>query len=150
MEEVTQNHLLYWRKRRNLSLQKLSAQIETSGNNYVSPKTLNRWEKKETTIPEWAFGELAKALKISEAELLHGPHEGNPTTPTQFSAAYTGLDLEVAEHVISMGYTIWIASRPLEARRAVESILPWLEAAQRRAPISSHAKQGKPSSRTWV
>ncbi len=41
-----------------------------------------------------------------------------------------------------MGYTSWLASRPDDARRAAESILPWLEAAQRRAPRSSSAKQG--------
>lgn len=61
--------------------------------------------------------------------------------PVEVSAAYTGLDFEIAENVINMGYTSWLASRPLEARKAVEAILPWLEAARRRAPMSIHAHQ---------
>jgi transcriptional regulator with XRE-family HTH domain len=39
------NHLLYWRKRKNVSLGKLAARIETTGRHYVSKNTLNRWEK---------------------------------------------------------------------------------------------------------
>src|SRR5262245_53474707 len=62
--------------------------------------------------------------------------------PVNVSAAYTGLDLEIAEQVIALGYTSWIASRPADARRAAESILPWLEALQRRAPRSPRTKQG--------
>jgi tetratricopeptide (TPR) repeat protein len=39
-----------------------------------------------------------------------------------------------------MGYTSWIASRPEDARKAVQSVLPWLETALRRAPRSSQER----------
>lgn len=137
------NYLLYWRKKRNLSLEKLSARVASAGTEYASAKTLNRWEKGETQLPEWATFQLAKALKVTEAELLHGPQEADPELPVNVSAAYTGLDLEVAENVISMGYTSWIASRPDDALKAVQSIMPLLETLQRRAPRAAHARQGK-------
>jgi transcriptional regulator with XRE-family HTH domain len=136
------HHLLYWRKRKHLSLSRLAARIEAAGRAYASPKTLNRWEKGETPLPDWAIQELASALKVSETDLLHGPSDGDPSLPTNVSGAYTGLDLEIAEHVIGMGYTSWLASRPDDARRAAQSVLPWLEAAQRRAPRSAHARKG--------
>jgi transcriptional regulator with XRE-family HTH domain len=141
--ELKSHHLLYWRKRRNVSLRDLAARIVTSGNQFVSPNTLNRWEKGETPLPDWAISELSKALKISDVELIHGPREADPALPVNVSAAYTGMDLEIAEHIINMGFTSWIASHPDEARQAVETIMPWLEAALRRAPLSTHAKQGK-------
>lgn len=141
--ENTENYLLYWRNRRKISLNKLSARISTSSENYASPKTLNRWEKSETPLPGWAISELAKAFKISEEELLYGPREGTTIAPVHTSAAFTGLDLEIGERIINLGFTSWLASRPDEARQAVESIMPWLEAAIRRAPISTSAKQGK-------
>lgn len=137
------NYLLHWRTQRHLSLEKLSARLAATESDYVSPKTLNRWEKGETPLPGWATAGLAKVLKISEVELLHGPRETDPTLPTYVSAAYTGLDLEVAEHVIKMGYTSWIASRPDDARKAVQSVLPLLETMQRRGVRSTQVRQGK-------
>src|SRR5579875_251320 len=137
------NYLLYWRHLRNLSLEQLSGQLAATGIGYASTNTLNRWEKGETTIKPWAVPALAKILKITPEELLNGPNDLNPALPVQASAAYTGLDLEIAEQVINMGYTSWIASRPQEARQAVERVLPWLETMERRAPLSSFAKQGK-------
>jgi tetratricopeptide (TPR) repeat protein len=104
--------------------------------------TLNRWEKGVTSMPEWAAAELAEALKITEQDILYGPKDGDPAMPVNLSGAYTGLDLEIAESVISMGYTSWLASRPDDARKAAESVLPWLEAAQRRAPRSTQKAQG--------
>jgi transcriptional regulator with XRE-family HTH domain len=136
------NHLLYWRKRKDVSLSKLAARIEVAGHHYVSKNTLNRWEKGETSMPAWAAAELAEALKITEQDILYGPRDGDPATPVNLSGAYTGLDLEIAEHVISMGYTSWLASRLDDARKAAESILPWLEASQRRAPRSTRRHQG--------
>lgn len=136
------NHLLYWRKRKDVSLSKLAARIEMAGRHYVSKNTLNRWEKGETSMPAWAAAELAEALKITEQDILYGPKDGDPAMPANLSGAYTGLDLEIAEHVISMGYTSWLASRPDDARRSAESILPWLEASQRRAPRSTQRHQG--------
>ncbi len=137
------NHLLHWRNVRNLSLEQLSVKLSATGIGYASANTLNRWEKGETVIKPWAIPALAKIYKITEDELLHGPREANSMLPTQVSAAYTGLDLEIAEQVISMGYTCWIASRPQEARQAVERVLPWLETMERRSPLSPFAKQGK-------
>lgn len=135
--------LLYWRKQRHVSLEILSARLGASGNEYVSAKTLNRWEKGESATPDWAIAPLAKALKISETELLHGPKDGDPALPVNVSAAFTGLDLEVANHIIEMGFTSWIASRPDEARRAVQSVLPLLDTMQRRSPLSTQAREGK-------
>jgi transcriptional regulator with XRE-family HTH domain len=136
------NHLLYWRKRTDVSLSKLAARIEIAGRHYVSRNTLNRWEKGATSMPEWAAAEVAEALKITEQDLLYGPRDGDLAMPVNLSGAYTGLDLEIAEHVISMGYTSWLASRPDAARKAAESVLPWLEASQRRAPRSTQKAQG--------
>jgi tetratricopeptide (TPR) repeat protein len=136
------NYLLYWRKRKNVPLKALSARIEGAGRHFVSTNTLNRWEKGQTSLQEWAIPEIASALKITEAELLYGPKEGDSSLPENVSAAFTGLDGDLAERVITMGYTSWLASRPDDARHAVDSVLPWLEAAQRRAPQATHAKQG--------
>lgn len=140
---VADNYLLHWRTRRHLSLEKLSARLSALGSEYASPKTLNRWEKGETHLPAWALPELAKVLKVSEEELLHGPREADPALPINLSVAYTGLDIEVAEHVITLGYTSWIASRPDEARQAVQSVMPLLDTLQRRAARSTQARQGK-------
>ena len=137
------NYLLYWRKQRRLSLERLSARLSTSGDQYVSPKTLNRWEKGETQLPQWATEALAKTLKIGPEELLYGPREADPALPLNVSAAYTGLNIEIAETVIKMGYTSWIASQPDDARKAVQGVMPWLEAAQRRAGRSAIAIQGQ-------
>src|SRR5258708_9634151 len=137
------NFLLHWRQRRNLSLAVLSTRIATTGSQFVSAKTLNRWEKGETPLPEWAITDVAKALKVSEEELLHGPREADPRLPVNVSGAYTGLDIEIAEHVINMGYTSWLASRPDDARSAAQSILPWLETMERRAVHSPQAREGK-------
>ncbi len=93
-------------------------------------------------MPAWAVAELAEALKITEQDILYGPRDGDPAMPVNLSGAYTGLDLEIDEHVISMGYTSWLASRPNDARKAAQSVLPWLEAAQRRAPRSAQKAQG--------
>lgn len=138
-----ENFLLYWRRKRNLSLNTLSARIAGSGYSFVSAKTLNRWEKGETPLPDWAIGDMAKVLKISEEELLHGPREADPHLPVNLSGAYTGLDIEIAERVIAMGYTSWLASRPEDARHAAQSILPWLETLLRRAVKSPQAREGK-------
>jgi tetratricopeptide (TPR) repeat protein len=137
------NHLLHWRKRRNLSLTALSTRIAATGSQFVSPKTLNRWEKGETPLPDWAIADVARTLKISEEELLHGPRDADPRLPVNVSGAYTGLDIEIAERVITMGYTSWFASRPENARNAVQSILPWLETMQRRAVHTPQAREGK-------
>jgi len=137
-----ENYLLYWRKRRNLSLTALSTRIAATGSQFVSAKTLNRWEKGETPLSEWAIADVAKALKVSEEELLHGPREADPHLPVNVSGAYTGLDLEIAERVITMGYTSWFASRPESARSAVQSIVPWLETLQRRAVHAPQAREG--------
>jgi transcriptional regulator with XRE-family HTH domain len=137
------NFLLYWRKHRHVSLGQLSARLGSSGTDYASAKTLNRWEKGETPTPAWAIPALAKALKVSETELLHGPKEADPTLPVNVSAAYTGLDLEMANHIIELGYTSWIASRPDEACRAVQSVMPLLDTIQRRGPRSAQAHDGK-------
>jgi tetratricopeptide (TPR) repeat protein len=137
------NYLLHWRKRRNLSLTALSTRIAATGSQFVSPKTLNRWEKGETPLPEWAITEVARALKVSEEELLHGPREADPRLPVNVSGAYTGLDVEIADRVITMGYTSWFASRPESARNAVQSIVPWLETMQRRAVHAPQAREGK-------
>lgn len=142
-----ENTLLYWRKKRKVSLEELSTRLETSGRHYASARTLNRWEKGESALPPWAVTDLAQILRISEDELLYGPREGDPALAVNVSGAYTGLDLEIAEHVIGMGYTSWMASQPEEALRAAESVLPWLEALealQRRAPRSAQAQHGKP------
>jgi transcriptional regulator with XRE-family HTH domain len=136
------DHLLYWRKQKGLSLAKLAARIEANGYYYVSPNTLNRWEKHETPMPEWAIAELTKALKITEDEMLYGSTRSE-IQPANISTSFTGLDLEIADHVVKMGFTSWVASQSTEARRAVESILPWLETTQRRAPLTSQLKQGK-------
>jgi len=111
------NHLRYWRNRRRVSLSQLSARLETAGRHYTSPKTLNRWEKGETPLPSWALAEIALALKVSEPELLHGPRDADPGWPINVSSAYTGLGMAIAEQVVSLGYTSWIASRPDDARR---------------------------------
>jgi tetratricopeptide (TPR) repeat protein len=142
-EPNAENYLLYWRRKRNLSLNVLSARIAGSGYNFVSAKTLNRWEKGETPLPDWALADMAKVLKVSEEELLHGPREADPQLPINLSGAYTGLDIEIAERVITMGYTSWLASRPEDARHAVQSVLPWLETLQRRAVRSPQANEGK-------
>jgi hypothetical protein len=84
-------------------------------------------------MPEWAVPEIAHALKVSEEELLFGPREANPVHPVSVSAAYTGLDVEIAASVVNLGYTSWIASRPDDARKAVQSVMPWLE-----APCDAH------------
>jgi tetratricopeptide (TPR) repeat protein len=137
------NYLLHWRKRRNLSLTTLSTRIATTGSQFVSPKTLNRWEKGETPLPDWAIADLARVLKVSEEELVHGPREADPRLPANVSGAYTGLDIEIADRVITMGYTSWFASRPESARTAVQSIVPWLETMQRRAVHAPQAREGK-------
>lgn len=138
-EPNAENNLLYWRRKRNLSLSVLSARIAGSGYSFVSAKTLNRWEKGETPLPDWALADVAKVLKVSEEELLHGPREADPHLPVNLSGAYTGLDMEIAERVIALGYTSWLASRPEDARHAVQSVLPWLETLQRRAVRSPQA-----------
>jgi tetratricopeptide (TPR) repeat protein len=124
------NHLAYWRKQRNMSLSKLS--LKMGHENYVSTATLMRWEK--GTIKDWAIPILAKILKISEMELLEGPQEPVKTTAGNVSLAYLGLDEELAESIINMGYTSWIASRPNEAKKAVQQILPILESVNRHNP----------------
>src|SRR5579859_2012963 len=101
------NYLLYWRNRRNLSLNILSARIAAGGRQFASAKTLNRWERGETPLPDWAITELSRVLKVTEEELLHGPREADPRLPTNVSAAYTGLDMEIAARVIGMGFTNW-------------------------------------------
>ncbi len=142
-EPIADNYLLYWRRKRNLSLNALSARIAGSGHSFVSAKTLNRWERGETPLPDWAIADVAKVLKVSEEELLHGPREPDPRLPVNVSGAYTGLDIEIADRVIAMGYTSWLASRPEDARRAAQSILPWLETLQRRAVQSPQAREGR-------
>jgi tetratricopeptide (TPR) repeat protein len=137
------NYLLYWRNRRNLSLNILSARIAAGGRQFASAKTLNRWEKGETPVPDWAITELSRVLKVTEEELLHGPREADPRLPTNVSAAYTGLDMEIAARVIGMGFTNWFASRPEDARGAVQGIVPWLEAMQRRATRAPQALEGR-------
>lgn len=139
---TSQNQLLYWRKKRGLSLTKVSTQFQLDGN-YVSPNTINRWEKGETALPQWAIPILAKILKTTERELLTEPIEVHSSTSLQLSSAFTGLDIEIAEQVIQMGYSSWIASRPGEAQQAVEKILPWLEISQRRTPLSGQIKQSQ-------
>lgn len=143
LEVEPSNQLLYWRQRRNLSLAVLSMRIEAHGNQFASPKTINRWERGESRVPEWAIPELAKILRITEEELLYGPKEANPSLSANVSAAYTGLDLEIADRIVELGYSSWMASRPEEARGAVNSILPWLEAMQRRINRSTQASEGK-------
>jgi hypothetical protein len=91
----------------------------------------------------WAGPALSRILKISEAELFHGPTETDPQLSGQVSAAYTGLDLEIAEHVVTMGYTSWIASRPEDARRAILGVMPWLTTLQRRSPRAASSKHGQ-------
>jgi hypothetical protein len=88
-EPNAENYLLYWRRKRNLSLNTLSARIAGSGYSFVSAKTLNRSEKGETPLPDWALADVAKVLKVSEEELLHGPREADPHLPVNLSGAYT-------------------------------------------------------------
>jgi tetratricopeptide (TPR) repeat protein len=142
-ETKGENYLLMWRKRRHMSLEALATRLAVVGTNYVSAKTLNRWERGETPLPDWALADLAKVLKVSEEELLHGPREADPALPVNVSAAFTGLDLDIAESIVTMGYTCWVASQPHDARRAAQSVLPWLETLQRRAPRSPQAQRGK-------
>jgi tetratricopeptide (TPR) repeat protein len=85
---------------------------------------------------------LAQALRISETDLFDGPRDADSAVPANLSGAYTGLDMEIADRVINLGYTSLLASRPDDARRAAESILPWLEAAQRRMPRATHTRDG--------
>ena len=133
------NHLEYWRKQRNLSLNKLSMRM--GGDNYASAATLMRWEK--GSIKEWAVPVLAKALKISESELIEGPAEKERTPATNTAISYIGIDTAIAESVITLGYTSWLASKPNEAQRAVQTILPLLEAGQQRGLSARHAKDEK-------
>jgi transcriptional regulator with XRE-family HTH domain len=71
--DMATNQIQYWRKRRKISLGQLSARIEAGGRNYASARTINRWEKGEARLPEWAAPEIAHVLRISEEELLYGP-----------------------------------------------------------------------------
>jgi hypothetical protein len=78
-------------KRSNLSLGALSTRIATTGSRFLSPKALNRWEKGETPLPDWAIVDLARVLKVIEEELLHCPRVVSPRLPVNVSGANTGL-----------------------------------------------------------
>ncbi len=142
-QQGADNHILYWRKQKRLSLRTLSVRLSTVSSEYASPNTINRWEKGETPLPQWAVTGLAQAFKITAEDLLHGPREADPVLPVNMSAAYTGLDMEIAESLINLGYTSWLASRPDEARLAVRQLMPWLNVMQRRAIRPAQASQGR-------
>jgi hypothetical protein len=65
------NYLLHWPKRHKLSLTAHCTRTLANGSQFVSPKTLNRWEKGETPLPERAIAEVARALTL--------PHGGCPS-----------------------------------------------------------------------
>jgi hypothetical protein len=50
-------------------------------------------------MPEWAIADVARVLKVSEDELVHGPREADPRLAVNVSGAYTGLDIEIASRV---------------------------------------------------
>jgi hypothetical protein len=62
------NYLLHWPSRRNLCRTAHSTCISPNRSQFVRPKTLNRWEKGETPLPERAIAEVARVLTLPPGE----------------------------------------------------------------------------------
>lgn len=142
MQDRKTNFLKECREKQRFSLKKLSVKLGILGK-FASEPTLNRWERGVTQLPDSFVPELAKILKVSEDELLFGPNKTAIAANEPPSLAFVGLNFDIAESIINMGFTSWIASKPEEAKHAVQSVLPWLETLVRRSTALREQHEGK-------
>ena len=77
MADEWQNHIKFWRKKRNLSLEKLGAALEEP----TSKGTMSQYESGARMPSLTRLYQIATALDCSAGDILDGPRETIPSEP---------------------------------------------------------------------